>query len=134
MWTEKKIQTLMKMWNDGCTAKQIGKELECSRNAVVGKILRLRQEGIPMRNIETTVHHVVAKKSFKPTPPSMPEPSPPAPQQGLKTLLDLRAHDCRWPLGAMMDRPHFFCGAPSVDGSPYCQVHTNIARPPRRNQ
>lgn len=43
------------------------------------------------------------------------------------TLLDLKAHDCRWPIG---DHTGTFCGARAVDGKVYCSTHAALAYRP----
>ncbi len=41
-WTDERVETLKKMWNDGQSASQIAKELGgVTRNAVIGKVHRL---------------------------------------------------------------------------------------------
>lgn len=41
-WTDERVETLKKMWNDGKSASQIAKELGgVTRNAVIGKVHRL---------------------------------------------------------------------------------------------
>ena len=38
-------------------------------------------------------------------------------------LKDLKARDCRWPLGTPGDKDFGFCGAPAAPSSPYCGEH-----------
>ena len=41
-WTDERVETLKKMWNEGQSASQIAKELGgVTRNAVIGKVHRL---------------------------------------------------------------------------------------------
>ena len=42
-WTDERTKELKALWGQGYTASQIGKELGIKRNAVLGKIWRLRQ-------------------------------------------------------------------------------------------
>ena len=46
---------------------------------------------------------------------------------GPLTLIDLRPGSCRWPLGRLLDRVEFFCGAPAIPGCPYCIEHRQRA-------
>jgi len=46
----------------------------------------------------------------------------------MKRFLDLKHRDCRWPLGGLMEKPEFFCGAPRDDIKPYCAEHARSAR------
>jgi GcrA cell cycle regulator len=41
-------------------------------------------------------------------------------------LADLKSRQCRWPVHSI-DDVHFFCGAPKVDGAPYCSEHCALA-------
>jgi hypothetical protein len=80
----------------------------------------------------------------KPEPPAdkaielirIPSSAPvPKPRTGIR-LFDLRAEQCRWPLGD--DSPaRFFCGAPTVGSTSWCEHHqrvafTGLARPSSR--
>jgi GcrA cell cycle regulator len=49
----------------------------------------------------------------------------PTPQR--KTLMQLEAHDCRWPVGEPKSDLFFFCGAVAEDDRPYCPAHCRRA-------
>jgi hypothetical protein len=49
-----------------------------------------------------------------------------------KTLLDLEANDCRWPIGEPRSPDFHFCGQPHAGGRPYCEHHWNMAFQPAR--
>jgi len=54
--------------------------------------------------------------------PQQPKPAPEAePSKGGKTLLQLGANDCRWPVGSKP--PWRFCARPKVAGKSYCEEH-----------
>ena len=40
---------------------------------------------------------------------------------GHPTIFELRSGQCRFPLGAPMEPPRFFCGKPAVLPRPYCR-------------
>lgn len=44
-----------------------------------------------------------------------------------KTLNDLQAHDCRWPIGDPRHAGFHFCGAPQATGRPYCEHHWSMS-------
>ena len=46
-WTDERVERLTELWNDGRTASQIGRALDVSRNAVIGKAHRLELPGRP---------------------------------------------------------------------------------------
>lgn len=45
------------------------------------------------------------------------------PAEQRKTLLDLTAHTCRWPVGNPGEPDFFYCGAEPLAGLPYCAAH-----------
>jgi GcrA cell cycle regulator len=42
-----------------------------------------------------------------------------------KTLMQLEAYHCRYPVGEVGAPDFFFCGDTKIDGSSYCQHHTD---------
>lgn len=42
VWTQERVATARRMWRDGASASMIGLAIGCSRNAVIGKLYRLR--------------------------------------------------------------------------------------------
>jgi len=44
MWTDVQIDTLKKLWDDGYSASLIGLQIGYTRNAVLGKVFRLKLE------------------------------------------------------------------------------------------
>jgi uncharacterized protein (UPF0335 family) len=57
---------------------------------------------------------------------------PPRDRKRLR-ITDLRANECRFPFGELLDPPGFFCGAPT-DGGSWCPVHRarRVRRPRER--
>lgn len=43
--------------------------------------------------------------------------------QKIKTLINLEACDCRWPIGDPRQEGFHFCGAQQALGRPYCTEH-----------
>jgi GcrA cell cycle regulator len=78
-WTDERVETLKRMWNEGQSASQIAKELGgVTRNAVIGKVHRLglsnrvggkedEDEGTPA---------AAPAAAAKPEPAPRPEPAP----------------------------------------------------------
>lgn len=59
-WTEERVETLKRLWNEGQSASQIAKELGgVTRNAVIGKVHRL---GLSNRASSTTAAKPAAKE------------------------------------------------------------------------
>ncbi|WPY94531.1 GcrA family cell cycle regulator [Limimaricola variabilis] len=83
-WTDERVETLKKMWNEGQSASQIAKELGgVTRNAVIGKVHRL---GLSNRTGVAPQPSPAPQPSAAPAQPSAPaaarpEPAPqPAPE------------------------------------------------------
>lgn len=150
IWTEPRVETLKTMWADGCSATQIADELDCglSRNAVIGKVHRLR---LPGRKRKSSVVLTPRKRKvptkWKPErkidPPrkrledgALPPLAIVAPEvftdKHFVTLMQLENHHCRFPCwqdDVPFDKK-FFCGTPTADlasGRAYCGFHSRIA-------
>lgn len=54
----------------------------------------------------------------------------------LKTLAELEAGECRWPIGDPRQEGFHFCGARQAEGRPYCLAHWQLSFIPgkQRNQ
>jgi GcrA cell cycle regulator len=114
VWTDERIEQLRELWAEGLTTGEIGKRLGVSKNAVVGKAHRLGLKGRPSP----------IKRS------KTPRQAPAAPKekdQKIRSVVDLSAHTCRWPIGDPREPGFHFCGAPSMANKPYCEKHAAIA-------
>jgi len=131
-WTDEEISTLKRLWSEEVSSGQIAKTLNRSRGSVMGKINRLGLMGT------TSKAPVAGQKKAKPVAKA-PEPQalepikpiaapviPPDPKD--KTIIDLKARECRWPLGDPMAKPEFFCGCRTTsEKNPYCEEHSKQA-------
>ncbi len=134
-WTNERIATLRKMWNDGKTANEIAKALgnDISRNAVIGKAHRLklskRPSPLPVKHIHlkhdlpfpclAKKHHMTVKAEARRA--ARVDANEKVFGTG-KTLLDLQPNECRWPVG----EPPLFCSA-TIEKGVYCAEHNAIA-------
>jgi GcrA cell cycle regulator len=71
-WTDKKIEKLKKLWEKGFSAAEIGKKLDFSKNAIVGKVHRLglsnRNSPIKSASVKSAASvHTIAPKAGKKT-------------------------------------------------------------------
>ena len=149
-WTDKQIAKLKKLWEEGFSTTEIGKRLEISKNAVVGKAHRLglASRTSPIRN--ETVRTTKSAKSKKSTASlsgksakSAPKPSEKAksaakasPKQGGKAskqtiaaakpvgtpLMELSPEMCCWPIDNEGEI-QLFCGRRIFKSKPYCLEH-----------
>jgi GcrA cell cycle regulator len=78
-WTDERVETLKRMWNEGQSASQIAKELGgVTRNAVIGKVHRLglsNRVGGKDDEDEATAAPAPAAAA-KPEPAARPDPAP----------------------------------------------------------
>lgn len=145
-WTDERIETLVKLWNNGDSASEIAREFRFTRNQVIAKVHRLRNKGVELRAKPT-----VSVRSRKQRPatagdgaapklrkqnsspfvvvddPGFVEPVDttdlgPLPEEERAT------HFCRWPIGDPLTAGFGYCGRPQrimPNGlrDPYCDAH-----------
>ncbi|MGC2854322.1 GcrA family cell cycle regulator [Novispirillum sp. DQ9] len=128
VWTDERIEELKSLWAEGLTTGEIGKRLGVSKNAVVGKAHRLGLKGRPSPIKRAGTPAAAATTAAAPAKPAKAKPAeakqPPA---KIRSVVDLSAHTCRWPIGDPREPGFHFCGAPSLAGKPYCAEHSAIA-------
>lgn len=144
-WTDERIETLKTLYGDGLSASQIGAELGCTRNAVIGKVHRigLRRRGRPVAVSRPQPRHkpqrrAPIKQGAIVRAPQQPyvEPTPiedsAIPTAQHCSLLELTSKTCRWPIGDPGKPDFFFCGGPADNnlGLPYCSYHSRAAYQP----
>ena len=135
-WTDEVIVKLRHFWAEGHSTAEIGRRLNISKNAVVGKAHRLNlpPRPSPIRRIGATgiAHRPAApRRSQGPTLPPLAAASG-APMPALRAIMPapkqtLRAAPCCWPIGEPGKPSFHFCNAGSVPGKPYCEAHAAIA-------
>lgn len=150
---------IIELWEAGYTGQQIGKELSITRNAVMGKIYRLR------RMAKLGYGHVIKTHSSpavaKPTPPQEAQPTPvPAPRAKSRqiaevlvlpasmargnapakprngigfTLMELKSGMCRYSTSGESASEYLFCGATAEKG-PYCEHHYSLCYIPPKGR
>lgn len=127
-WTDERVELLTKLWGEGKTAAEIAKELGgVTRNAVIGKAHRLKLSN-RVSPIQQNKKPAPVKVQAAPAVPERKIQKVPAQdnRQGIP-LTDLKANECRWPLGDPQDESFGFCGHRSIAGLPYCSEHAKVA-------
>jgi GcrA cell cycle regulator len=134
-WSEDVIAKLRTLWAEGLSTAEIGRRLNISKNAVVGKAHRLNLPPRPSpirRGDGATPRPMAPRRTLGPTLPplaaSLAAPPPPA----LRPITSppknsLRATPCCWPIGEPGKPSFHFCNAGSVPGKPYCEDHAAVA-------
>jgi GcrA cell cycle regulator len=157
MWTDERVELLRKLWSDGLSASQIAAQLgSVSRNAVIGKVHRLKLSGrgrttsaaprakkaapAAQGRVTKTVTRVVAatsganalKVQFEAAPVMRHRPSENVvvPIQRKLMLIQLTERTCKWPNGDPLSEEFNFCGADSGENGPYCTYHARVAYQP----
>lgn len=140
LWTDDEIEELLKMWPYH-SASQIGEVIKRTRNAIIGKINRLRHAGIAAANYDNKIYidppartPRLPKPRERPVmeiveqPPAAPAPAV-VPTSGACNIYELNGHRCHYPLGDLYEPGPavLFCGAPAVDGRPYCLHHCRVS-------
>ena len=135
-WTEEAIAKLRSLWAEGLSTAEIGRRLNISKNAVVGKAHRLNlpPRPSPIRRNEgetAAARPVVPKRVQGATLPPL-SASMSAPMPTLRAMLPAvkfsqRATPCCWPIGEPGKPSFHFCNASAVTGKPYCEEHAAVA-------
>lgn len=137
---------LIALWNEGLSTAEIGRRLDVTKNAVVGKVHRLglpkRQSpirgdaGVKMassvksRPSEQPKTAPQPKKVIAAQAPARPkvasEPAPSHEHEEIGTVVSLEHLNhgqCSWPIGDPESEDFRFCGQKVVPGRPYCAYH-----------
>lgn len=155
-WTIEREAMLKKLWQDDeLTASQCAKVLGVTRNAIIGKVHRLkldkrvaarkrtggRGSAGKYRGVVTAARKARAARIAPPQPDRIKLPpveifKPAAediavgawaalPGTVPVSMDDLGRTSCRWPIGE--DAPFLFCGCEAAPGSSYCLTHKHRA-------
>ncbi|MDC7676328.1 cell cycle sigma 70 cofactor GcrA [Asticcacaulis machinosus] len=162
-WTDERVETLKKLWQEGHSASQIAKQLGgVTRNAVIGKVHRLglsgraapSQPARPVYKPAKPARQAASEAAPRPQTASVPvrrvEPVvarqttgsasnglpavPVIEGPGTATVLTLGAKMCKWPIGDPSSDEFTFCGRRADDGIPYCVEHSRVAYQPQQKK
>ena len=149
-WTEERVAELMRLWEAGRSASEIGRMLGVSKNSVVGKAHRMklaarpspikRGTGTPTRRPAVSpVSKPVVRAETQPkvervAPVAQVQPAARRPAPMVRRAAAGKGPNCLWPIGDPGDADFHFCGAPAVPGKPYCAEHCARAYIVRNNR
>lgn len=132
-------QAIINMWNDNKTGLDIAEALGKSRNAIMGKLYRLRAakyiqyKTVPVKQKKDTPKKRAKreKRAYKysspysgPLIPFPPQPEIVINEQAIK-LTELKNSSCRFIINDGPARSFLFCGKKKEKG-PYCDEHRNL--------
>jgi GcrA cell cycle regulator len=147
-WTDERVETLRKLWQEGLSASQIAGALGgITRNAVIGKVHRLGLSGrgqptttikrqrraqapaprrprhpVTIGNLALQTHiEALSEPEFRPRRAVV---VPIAKRLSIEMLTE---RTCKWPNGDPGDEDFHFCGHDSLEGLPYCEYHAGVA-------
>ncbi len=154
-WTDERVELLKKLWSEGLSASQIATQLGgVSRNAVIGKVHRLKLSGRgrassatprpkkaapgaktvrPSRPLTASIGSVALQTQFEPMLETAPAPrlnSVILPMSRHLKLVELSERTCKWPSGDPLAEEFSFCGHDVGEGGPYCLYHSKLAYQP----
>jgi len=159
-WDPERVEEMKRRFDAGLSCSQIARELGVTRNAVLGKLHRLRLTR-PRDLASGQIEQRRAARLARPKTPRPPSPriwlprrlrlnvaaqhellaeafwaAPPRVEEvpihnGRGcTLLELGSAHCRWPINNPGAADFCFCGNEPVKGLPYCAGHARIAYRP----
>ncbi len=115
-WTEERILNLTALWKEGRSASEIAGVLgNVTRNAVIGKVHRLKLDGRPSP-IKGPVRPRVKKIAVS----------------SQAAVFSDKA--CKWPIGDPRQPDFHFCCGEAEPGLPYCAQHAAVAYQPARRR
>jgi GcrA cell cycle regulator len=136
-WTPARVAELKRHFESGLTCSQIAREIDVTRNAVIGKLSRLgltrpsdvlvRRQRIPREVTRKSQARVLRKLHKAMAAPAAPVEIEEVNQQPRCSLFELGIRSCRWPIGRPGTEAFGFCGAAPLDGLPYCAGHSRLA-------
>lgn len=156
-WTDERVEMLKKLWAEGLSASQIAAQLGgVSRNAVIGKVHRLKLSGRGRtssasprpkkvasgggrsarsgRTVTATIGATALKAQYDVDAVARLDTRPiediVVPISRNLKLVELTEHTCKWPNGDPVSEDFSFCGNESGDSGPYCTYHSRLAYQP----
>ena len=147
-WPEEDIQLLVGLFNNGCSLGVIAKRMGKTRNAISGKLHRVRKSGkhkmepprAPAVGGRVKGAEIRLERSTKPKRPkgaTVIRLRQPFEKKRMRlhiiditnavTFEQLDKCHCKFPLGDPQDPDFKFCGAPREEKRPYCAGHNDIA-------
>jgi GcrA cell cycle regulator len=132
LWTQEHETTIVKQWERGLSATKIADELSrilgaaVTRNMVIGKVDRLRKDGLVGAREEANhalklSREIKTPRTPRPKKQFLPKPDP------LHIPMDaLTKFSCTWTFGDPREEDFNYCGL-SVERGSFCAQHAALA-------
>lgn len=123
-WTDEDTATLLRLYETNISAAKIAAQMECSKNRVVGKLFRMKEQHLiddRDKDVDRTLE--LSARRVRRVLKNMPSP--------LSNAVFPPRNCCQWPLGDPRHPTFRFCGAPVGNTEiPYCAAHYRVAYHP----
>jgi GcrA cell cycle regulator len=142
-WTDERLELLKSGFAAGLSCRQIADDIGVSRNAVIGKLSRLKLTREKNGEARRRAPRDAAKRPRARSVPRLqyqmlqqvyaePEGAADSPilSEHCCSLLELSEQSCRWPISTPGFADFRFCGNTPLEGLPYCAGHTRLAYRP----
>ena len=138
-WTTDRVEILKKGLEAGLSCREIAAQIGVSRNAVIGKMSRLklaREKPGAARAAKkeaADAHRprgaIKLRQIILRAPPCEADLAGDEPIHNGHTcsLFELSKETCRWPISTPGAADFCFCGNPPAEGLPYCAGHSRLA-------
>ena len=136
MWD---VERLKQLWAEGFSATEIGQDMGKTRNAVLGKVFRLRREGHefkerqvysppnsgPKGRSRVRPQPTTKKRKYKKLPDEY-QANAYDPQSGGVEFMDRGKRQCAYITSGDREYPTMCCGVAVVEGASWCPKHYEI--------
>lgn len=131
-WSDDRVTQLRSCFDAGLTCSQIAREVGVTRNAVIGKLHRIRllRGHKPAEKKAPRVQLLrIRSRTPRLVRVALPPPDPEEPDiPSIKvSLAELNEFTCRWPIGDVGSENFCFCGNQVYGPFPYCIAHARVA-------
>jgi GcrA cell cycle regulator len=139
-WTTERVEILKRGVEAGLSCREIAAQIGVSRNAVIGKISRLKlardksdivraakREPADGRRPRASVRLRQIILKAQPAEADVVATDEPIHNGHTCSLFELSKETCRWPISTPGAADFCFCGNPPIAGLPYCAGHSRLA-------
>ncbi len=141
VWTDDRLEELKRLWvEEALASNEVAQRMGISRGTVMGKVNRLgllRHRAVPALAQPSEAAETSQESASLLTAAS--DASFPDMGEHVSsgrgkhpTIFQLRAGQCRFPLGGKNEPAEFFCGKPAAGPKPYCPECCLLAYVPTR--